>query len=100
MQSLARPAPRPGKVTTEDPHYVHTSASPAHAASSAPAQQEKKRGRPAKQLSCIPSRKQHTKAAGGQPVDQHVCQISTDFVFGAFICARFELALGLGLAHS
>ncbi len=70
LQSLARPAPRPGKATTEDPRYVDTSASPAHAASSAPAQQQKKRGRPAKQRSCSPSREQHTKAAGGQPVRQ------------------------------
>jgi hypothetical protein len=40
LQSLARPAPRPGKATTEDPRYVDTSAPPAHAASSAPVQQQ------------------------------------------------------------
>jgi len=78
LQSLARPAPRPGKATTANPQYVDTSASPAHAASPAPAQQQKKRGRPAKRRSCSPSRKQHKKAAGGQTVrrsarlsDQH-----------------------------
>ena len=78
LQSLARPAPRPGKATTANPQYVDTSASPAHAASPAPAQQQKKRGRPVKRRSCSPSRKQHKKAAGGQTVrrsarlsDQH-----------------------------
>jgi hypothetical protein len=78
LQSLVRPAPRPGKATTEDPHYVDTAAPSAHATSSAPAQQQKESGQPAKQRSCSPSRKQHTKAVGGQPVrrsarlsDQH-----------------------------
>ncbi|DBB13343.1 TPA: hypothetical protein ACH3X3_005078 [Trebouxia sp. C0006] len=63
LQSLARSAPRPGKATTADPQYVDTSALPAHAPSPAPAQQQKKRGRPAKQRKCSPSRKQHKKVA-------------------------------------
>ena len=70
LQSLTRPAPRPGTATTEDPQYVDSSASPANAASLVPAQQQRKRGRPAKQHSCSPSREQHAKAAGGQPVRQ------------------------------
>ena len=68
LQSLARSAPGPGKATTADPQYVDTSASPAHAASPVPAQQQKKRGRPAKRRNCSPSCKQHKKVAGGQAV--------------------------------
>ncbi len=102
LQSLTRPAPRPGKATTEDPQYVDTSASPAHAASTAPAQQQKKHGQPAKRRSCSPSHKQHKTAAGGQTAgsdDQHVCQISTDFIFGALMYACFEVSSCTQLKH-
>jgi len=87
MQSLVRPAPRPGKATTEDPHYVDTSAPSAHATSSAPAQQQK---------NLLSNAAAHLHASSTQRLlevnqsdDQHVYRISTDVNFGAFTCACF-----------